>query len=613
MAVYTLSKSKSILRGSWKIFIKRGKRLSPSLSEKIKIAMIDLQDAIQNHNRDRADQHAKEVEQLIKIHLKRTPFQQAFEGAFGLLFALAIAVVIRQVAFELYEIPSGSMRPTYKEQDRLIVSKTQFGLNIPLTTAHLMFKPNEIKRMGVMIFTGENMDIHNVKTRYFYLFPGYKQFIKRMVGLPGDTLYFYGGKIYGIDRSGKEITKELQLDELNYVEHIPFISIEGKVITSKKPINGIFSPIILHQMNTPLAKLYLSSKRDVHYELLNKPQIEDPQVEKKFDLYQLWGIENYANARILKKPGEPGEYVLELTHHPSILKATTGRDPYFRVRPMVHTDVSTIPLTETHLKKIWGALRTDRFTVENGRIRRYNTSAGDVTKNSFHPQLSAAIPDGSYEFFQGKLYQVSYQGMTTPLPEDHPLSKFDPENLFVLFNAGIECDTRLLPEGHEQAILPARYAYFRDQDLYLMGMAVLSKDDPALKEYVTSEMNRQTVAPNYTPFIDRGPPINADGSLNTALVQTYGIKVPEKHYFVLGDNHAVSADSRDFGFVPEDNIRGVPTFMFWAPGGRYGFLNNHLYPILTTPRLIVWFILLVTFLIWQIYNHRRNRLPLSFE
>src|SRR5437660_1677208 len=107
MAVYKLAKSKAILRQSWKIFKKRGKKLSPSILEKIKLSMMELQEAIQNHNRYRADHYAKEVELHVKSHLKRTLFQQTYEGVFGLLFALAIAVVIRQVAFELYEIPSG--------------------------------------------------------------------------------------------------------------------------------------------------------------------------------------------------------------------------------------------------------------------------------------------------------------------------------------------------------------------------------------------------------------------------------------------------------------------------------------------------------------------------
>lgn len=43
------------------------------------------------------------------------------------------------------------------------------------------------------------------------------------------------------------------------------------------------------------------------------------------------------------------------------------------------------------------------------------------------------------------------------------------------------------------------------------------------------------------------------------------VTVPEDQYFVLGDNRAHSSDSRDWGFVPKENIIGKAWLRYWPP------------------------------------------------
>ena len=52
--------------------------------------------------------------------------------------------------------------------------------------------------------------------------------------------------------------------------------------------------------------------------------------------------------------------------------------------------------------------------------------------------------------------------------------------------------------------------------------------------------------------------------------------VPEGNYFVMGDNRDESDDSRYWGFVPRENIRGAPRLIYWSFDAP-------------TPQLLAWF------------------------
>ena len=50
------------------------------------------------------------------------------------------------------------------------------------------------------------------------------------------------------------------------------------------------------------------------------------------------------------------------------------------------------------------------------------------------------------------------------------------------------------------------------------------------------------------------------------------VRVDEDNYFVLGDNRPRSTDSREFGFVPVDHVRGRVDFRLWPPS-RAGWVE----------------------------------------
>ena len=71
----------------------------------------------------------------------------------------------------------------------------------------------------------------------------------------------------------------------------------------------------------------------------------------------------------------------------------------------------------------------------------------------------------------------------------------------------------------------------------------------------------------------------------------------------------MSADSRIFGFVPEDNLQGAPELIVWPPGPRWGCPPQKPYPWLTLPGIIVWGLLAFIGIVWYgTYRYRLKQL-----
>jgi signal peptidase I len=110
---------------------------------------------------------------------KKSALREWVEAA---IFAAFLAFcVIRPFIVQAFKIPTGSMRPTLIEGDLILVNKFIYGAKVPFT--HLRLPAvKEIKRGDVVVFIYPEDDK--------------KDFIKRMVGLPGDIIEIRKGTIY---------------------------------------------------------------------------------------------------------------------------------------------------------------------------------------------------------------------------------------------------------------------------------------------------------------------------------------------------------------------------------------------------------------------------------
>lgn len=581
-----------------------------------------LDDAVLKKDRAEASTFAHQTEAFCDARFKKGIFTYVAEMAVAIGIALAVATVVRQTWFELYEIPTGSMRPTFKEQDHLTVTKTAFGINVPLETKHFYFDPNLVQRTSVVIWSGDQISHLDSDSTFMGIFPYTKRYIKRCMGKPGDTLYFYGGKIYGFDKDGNDLIELRNSPWLKSLEHIPFTNFEGRrsYIDDSK-----MKAVVFNHFNLPVGR-YRFLNRQVKGEIFNGSQwiADQPDAQEKphetIQTYSdFWGIRNFASVRLLTEDQlerltpyhasemEKGVLYMELRHTPSLSYPA----PFVSDRLISILGYSTvIPLQEKHLKLLMDNLYTCRFLVKNHLAAAYRM--GGEKFNSSSP-IFPHVPNGTYEFYYGKGVKVGWGAITYPLPADHPLYSHDPKNVQSLFNAGIDMSINVEPHARNQPFFPNRYAYFNEGALYVMGGVLFEKEDPLLISFNEREVKKEknsTKKDPYVAFKDYGPPLLADGQLNKDFIKTFGLTLPEHHYLMLGDNHAMSQDSRFFGPIPQNNLQGAPSLIIWPPGDRWGIPDQKPYPLITEPRLIVWGIAAVILLVWFVVYQRSLKKPI---
>jgi len=99
----------------------------------------------------------------------------------ALFIALILALVIRAFLVQAFSIPSGSMQPTLLIGDYLLVNKFSYGIRNPYTNK-IWIPMGRPQRGDVVVF----------------IFPQdpSKDYIKRVIGLPGDKLQVINKKVY---------------------------------------------------------------------------------------------------------------------------------------------------------------------------------------------------------------------------------------------------------------------------------------------------------------------------------------------------------------------------------------------------------------------------------
>jgi signal peptidase I len=99
---------------------------------------------------------------------------------FSILVAVLVATSFKSAIADWNVVPTGSMLPTIVEGDRIFINKLAYDLKIPYTTRHLLTWANPERGDIVVLYS----PVDNTRL------------VKRVIGLPGETLAMHNNRLY---------------------------------------------------------------------------------------------------------------------------------------------------------------------------------------------------------------------------------------------------------------------------------------------------------------------------------------------------------------------------------------------------------------------------------
>ena len=125
--------------------------------------------------------------QQARPFAQRSALRRFWENFKALLSALIFFIFLRTFIIEAYRIPSGSMIPTLLVGDWLFVNKLVYGPHVPFTNFSLPGY-GDPQRNDIVVFKSPDQ-----KDQPWDPNP---TLVKRLVGMPGDTLFMRQGQLY---------------------------------------------------------------------------------------------------------------------------------------------------------------------------------------------------------------------------------------------------------------------------------------------------------------------------------------------------------------------------------------------------------------------------------
>ncbi len=182
------------------------------------------------------------------------------ENVEAILIAILLALFIRTFIVQAFKIPSGSMKPTLQIGDHILVNKFTYGVDLPFT--------------DVTIIPGGRPERGDIIVFEYPVEPD-KDFIKRVIGIPGDVVEIRDKTVYV---NGEPIDQ-------GYTMHT-----EANVIPAEKNARDNFGPVKVPENEY----FVLGDNRDNSYDSRFWGFVEEETIKgEAFIIYWSWDSEQF--------------------------------------------------------------------------------------------------------------------------------------------------------------------------------------------------------------------------------------------------------------------------------------------------------------------------------
>lgn len=192
-----------------KILDRHRARIDAEIVAQIEAALLQIdQLRAQQPNEDLAEleYQAETLDELLHQHASFARKSALRDTLENIGIAVIVALAVRSCIYEPFKIPSGSMMPTLRPGDHIFVNKFAYGVQIPLTTKVVGEDwISGIARGDVIVFR--------------FPLDESDDFIKRVIGLPGDSIRVNGDRRkIDLKRSGSDRWEPIAREKLDDVK-----------------------------------------------------------------------------------------------------------------------------------------------------------------------------------------------------------------------------------------------------------------------------------------------------------------------------------------------------------------------------------------------------------